>query len=128
VAARRSAAAVAFDDIALQPPEIARAEQAPAGDVVSLDALWPMRRPGESGYDVIAMIEAYRRLPAGINACVELVHVSMDSQTKTPIVSRSRSTHYPDYMPVALRPIYCRVHLWWSIPRPATSPLAPVRG
>jgi hypothetical protein len=56
--------AVTADDISLQPPQIVRIYQAPARDVVSLDALWPMRQRGEHSISTPDMITAYRRLPA----------------------------------------------------------------
>jgi hypothetical protein len=120
--------AVAIDDIALQLPEIVRIDEAPAKEVIGLDALWPMRRPNESGYDRIPLIEAYRHLPARENSCIARNFVTVDSVTMMPKVSRRSSTDYPDYIPVTLRPAYCRLVLWWRIPQPARSRLNPLAG
>jgi hypothetical protein len=120
-----SGSSVAVDDIVLLPPQIIRIALAPATDTVSLDALWPMRQRGESGYDELALIDAYRRLPAGINACVEFVLVSLNFSTMTPKISRLQKTDYPHDMPAERRNAYCRDNLGWRIPRPTMSDLTP---
>jgi hypothetical protein len=117
---------VAIDDIVLQPPEIVRIDKAPAKEVIGLDALWPRRRSSElTGYDLIPLIEAYRHLPAGENSCIARIYATVDPITMT---SRRSSTDYPDYIPAMLRPTYCRLVLWWRIPRPARSRLEPLAG
>jgi hypothetical protein len=120
--------AIAVDDIALQPPQIVRVAEVRASDVITLDALWPMRQWGESGFGVPRLIEAYQRLPAGVNACVESIYASPDSKTKTPNVSRTHNTRF-GAIPVALRSTYCRFELFRRIPAPAASGrLLPIGG
>jgi hypothetical protein len=76
------------------------------------------------GFRVTRVIEAYRRLPAGLNACVQFVTTSMDFRTVTPTVSRIRNTDFRD-VPGSQRSAYCREELAGRIPQPSILTLAP---
>ena len=118
---------VAVDDIVLDAPEIIRVEQAPASDVIALEALWPMNRRGEMSVRVPALIEAYQRLPAGVNGCVEFITASMEFRTMTPAASRIRNTDFRD-VPEWRHSAYCREELAGRIPQPSMSTLTPAGG
>jgi hypothetical protein len=119
--------AIAADDIVLQPPEIVRIDNVSARDVISLEALWPMDRKGEMSRNIPALIEAYERLPAGVNACVLYVTASWDFKANTARVGHTQRTKLRE-VPVAERPIYCRDALLKHIPPTAPQPLAKVEG
>jgi hypothetical protein len=118
---------VAADDIVLQPPQINRISQAPARDVMPLDSMWPMARRGEMSMRWPFLIEAYQRLPAGVNACVLYVTASMDFKSLTPQVQRTHRTNLRDIAP-AERPNFCRAALQRHIPPFSAPRLAPAAG
>jgi hypothetical protein len=116
---------LARDDIVLEPPEIVRLDDAPARDVVSLDALWPMDRRGEMRRSIPVMIEAYQRLPAGINDCVFYVPGPKTSRNIPAIIHVGPPQARRIVLATEL-PTFCRDELRKRIPATTTIPLAPV--
>lgn len=113
------------DDISLYPPEIVNVSQKPAREMISLDDLWPMSRPGDHPLSPPEMIKAYKRLPATENACV--LHVTLYPRVgrKEPWVYRTYKTDLSE-IPVERRSNFCRNVLERRIPSPPMTSLNPV--
>jgi hypothetical protein len=117
--------AITVDDIVLHPPQVVRIERAPAIDLISSGALWPMRIPEDSSLNTPAIIQAYGRLPSRARSCIQTVTVSMNFKTLAPTTERPHR-HALDVIPAPQRAAVCRDALARHAPQAPRSRLTPV--
>jgi len=84
---------LAIDDIVLHAPEIVRIEQKPAKEIIAPEALWPMDRRGEMGFNTPAIVD---ELEGKMRSCILYIQTSPDSTTGFPRISRYTSSGAAD--------------------------------